>query len=74
MTVIVRAKFPKVYKLVDKRNGLSYWVVDARSKKWGMNERPTFTNEKGFIRRVCFQDPISCFINCLEAEVLKVQI
>ena len=35
----VRDTFPKVYKFEDSRTGKPYWLVDARSKRWGMNDR-----------------------------------
>jgi hypothetical protein len=47
----VRNTFPKVYKLAESRNGKPYWLVDARSKKWGTNERPTFSTEKEALDR-----------------------
>ncbi|MBI1177183.1 tyrosine-type recombinase/integrase [bacterium] len=42
----IRKEFPQVYKLNDARTGLPYFQVSARSKKWGMNERKTFTTEE----------------------------
>jgi hypothetical protein len=42
--MIVRRSFPQVYKL-KYRNGSPYWMVSARSKKWGMDERRTFGDE-----------------------------
>jgi integrase len=42
---IVRVKFPKVYEYNHPKSG-TYFLVDARSKKWGMNERPTFPTKK----------------------------
>jgi hypothetical protein len=47
----VRNTFPKVYKLAESRSGKPYWLVDARSKKWGMNQRPTFSTEKEALDR-----------------------
>ncbi len=41
----VRDTFPKVHKYKDCRTGKPYWQVDARSNKWGMNDRPTFGRE-----------------------------
>jgi hypothetical protein len=38
---IVRAKFPKVYEYNHPKSGI-YYLVDARKKKWGLNERKTF--------------------------------
>ena len=49
--MIVRNTFPKVYKLTDSKTGKPYWQVDARSKKYGMNERPTFGSEKEALDR-----------------------
>lgn len=42
----VRNTFPKVYKFVEPKTGNPYWQVDARSKKYGLNERPKFGSEK----------------------------
>jgi hypothetical protein len=49
--MIVRNTFPKVYRFVDGKSGNPYWLVDARSKKWGMNERPSFGTEKEALDR-----------------------
>ena len=42
----VRATFPQVYKLTDAKSGKSYFLVSARSAKWGMNERKSFATDK----------------------------
>jgi integrase len=39
--MIVRRNFPQIYELEHPKNG-RYWLVSARSAKWGMNERKTF--------------------------------
>ena len=38
---IVRAKFPRVYEYNHPKSG-TYFLVDARRKKWGLTERKTF--------------------------------
>ncbi|MBE0546045.1 MAG: site-specific integrase [Verrucomicrobia bacterium] len=43
--MLVRSTFPQVYAL-EHRKGDKYWLVSARSAKWGMNERKTFGAEK----------------------------
>lgn len=43
--MIIRKAFPQVYELRHPTKG-KYWLASARSKKWGMNERKTFTNER----------------------------
>jgi len=45
MGKIVRKSFPQVYELEHPRMVSRYWLVSARSTKWGMNERKTFNNE-----------------------------
>src|SRR5438876_2616175 len=42
----IRRTFPQVYAYVNPKNGMKYWIGSARSKKWGMNERPHFNSEK----------------------------
>lgn len=42
--MIVRTTFPQVYALEHPKIG-RYWLMSARSTKWGMNERKTFSNE-----------------------------
>jgi hypothetical protein len=39
--MIERRKFPQIYEFEHPKNG-RYWLVSARSKRWGMNERKTF--------------------------------
>jgi hypothetical protein len=38
---IIRVKFPRVYEYSHLRSGI-YYLVDARRKKWGFDERKTF--------------------------------
>ena len=38
---VVRAKFPKVYEYNHTKSG-TYYLVDARRRKWGLHERKTF--------------------------------
>jgi integrase len=42
----IRASFPQVYKYFDSKTDNPYFLVSARSRKWGMNERKTFSTEK----------------------------
>jgi hypothetical protein len=42
--MIVRKTFPQVYMLEHPEKG-RYWLMSARKKKLGMNERKTFNNE-----------------------------
>jgi integrase len=42
--MLIRSTFPQVYALQHPRGG-KYWLVSARSAKWGMNERRTFPAE-----------------------------
>lgn len=42
--MIIRSKFPKVYELEHPKTG-RYWLVDARKKKWNMDERKTFSSK-----------------------------
>jgi integrase len=42
----IRNTFPKVYKLKDSKSQNWYWMVDARSKRWGLAERKSFSSEK----------------------------
>lgn len=44
--MLIRKTFPQVYKYFDSKTGNPYFQVSARSAKWGMNERKTFTAEK----------------------------
>jgi len=44
--MVIRKTFPQVYRLPDSKTGLHYFQVSARSAKWGMNERKTFSTEK----------------------------
>jgi hypothetical protein len=43
--VIIRKTFPQVYAMEHPVSG-KYWLVSARSAKWGMKERKTFKTEK----------------------------
>jgi len=49
--MIIRRTFPQIYKLIDSRSGNTRWYVCARSKKWGLNERPTFGSEEEALDR-----------------------
>ena len=40
-----RMMFPRIYELVHPRSG-RYWLVDTRSKKYGMTGRRHFNSEK----------------------------
>jgi len=42
--MVIRKSWPQVYVFEPKRGG-KYWMVNARSKRWGMNSRPTFNSE-----------------------------
>jgi hypothetical protein len=44
--VIIRKSFPQVYKLTHRKSGEAYFLVSARSAKWGLQERRTFPTEK----------------------------
>lgn len=44
--MIIRKSFPQVYKLHRSESGQPYWQGCARSAKWQMNERKTFSTEK----------------------------
>lgn len=48
--MIVRKTFPKVYAIKHRKGGM-YWLVNARSKKWGMDARPTFKSEEEALDR-----------------------
>lgn len=41
-----RKRFPQVYRLEDSKTGNPYWLVSARSRKWGLNERKAFPEER----------------------------
>jgi integrase len=43
--VFIRKTFPQVYALESPTKG-KYWLVSARSKKWGREERKTFPTEE----------------------------
>ncbi len=43
--MVIRAKFPQVYEFQSPKNG-QYWQVSARSAKWGLNERKTFSKKE----------------------------
>ena len=40
---IIRKKYPKVYRY--EKSGGEYFVVDCRSKQWGLKHRKGFNNE-----------------------------
>ena len=40
----IRSKFPKVHQYTHPKTG-PYFLVDARRKKWGLNERKTFSTK-----------------------------
>jgi len=40
-----RVTFPRIYEFVHPRSG-RYWLVDTRSKKWGMTGRKQFNSER----------------------------
>jgi integrase len=42
----IRKTFPQVYRFVHPKSGAPYFLVSARSAKWGMSERKTFATEK----------------------------
>ena len=44
MSCIIRRSFPQVYELEHPKNG-TYWLVSARRKKFGLNERKTFSTK-----------------------------
>ncbi len=44
--MVIRKTFPRVYALKDNKSGTTYYLVSARSKKWGMDKRPTFPTER----------------------------
>ena len=41
---IVQVKFPRVYEYNHPKSG-TYFLVDVRKKKWGLNERKTFSTK-----------------------------
>jgi hypothetical protein len=41
---IIRVNFPRVYK-IDRSKSVTYFLVDVRRKKWGLNERKTFSSK-----------------------------
>jgi integrase len=43
---IIRKGFPQVYQFSDAKTGNPMFLVASRSKRWGLNDRKTFTNEK----------------------------
>ena len=43
--MLIRSSFPQVYALNHPTTG-KYWLVSARSKKWGMKERKVYQSEK----------------------------
>ena len=44
MSCIIRRSFPQVYEMEHPQNG-TYWLVFARRKKFGFNERKTFSTK-----------------------------
>ena len=40
----IRKNFPKVFQY--EKNGRDYYLVDGRSRKWGLNIRKNFNNQK----------------------------
>jgi integrase len=40
--MIIRRNFPQVYQLKHPKNKTPYWLVSARSRKWGMKVRKVF--------------------------------
>jgi integrase len=44
--VIIRKSFPQIYKLTHPKSGGAYFLVSARSKKWGLRTRKTFPTER----------------------------
>ena len=49
--MVIRSTFPKVYRLTHPKSGNPYWLVDARSKKYNLDTRPTFGAEKDALDR-----------------------
>jgi len=45
---IIRKKFPKVYGY--EKNGMEYFMVDGRSKQWGLDLRKNFNSEDAAIK------------------------
>jgi integrase len=43
--MIIRKTFPQVYALANGKTGGKYYMVSARSKKWGLDERRAFPTE-----------------------------
>ena len=43
--MIIRKTFPQVYALESPDKG-KYWLVSARSAKWGLNQRKIFSAEE----------------------------
>ena len=43
--MIVRKKFPQIYEYTHPKNG-RYWLVSARSTKWGLSERKAFQKKE----------------------------
>ena len=44
--MLIRKTFPQVYKYFDSKTDNPYFLVSARSRKWGLNERKTFSTEQ----------------------------
>ena len=44
---LIRKSFPKVYRY--EKKGQEYFLVDGRSKRWGLNIRKNFTNQSDAI-------------------------
>ena len=58
--MIIRKTFPQVYALESPDKG-KYWLVSARSAKWGLNQRKIFSTEDLALK--CARD--------LEAQVIQ---
>ncbi len=43
--MIIRKTFPQVYAFESPKTG-KYWLVSARSAKWGLNQRKIFSGEE----------------------------
>ena len=55
---IVRAKFPRVYEYHHPKSG-TYFLVDARRKKWGLTERKTFPTKGKTPARYVDLEPVA---------------
>lgn len=59
--MIIRKTFPRVFKFKNKTTEQTYFIVDCRSKKWGMTKRLSFTNERAALDKA----------NDIEDEIMK---